>query len=399
YVQSKNVDGTTAGSTEWRSIAVCALRDGGKGYFALDITDPANPIPLWELTAPSSATPNGLGYSFGTPLILKLRDEDAAGGYRWVAALANGYEGPTTRKAASLIIADLATGAVVSEIVVDNTAFSGSSPNGLASPAAIDKNLDGFADTLYAGDLNGNLWRFDVSSAKTAQWKADCIFAAGASQPITVAPDVVVRLGYQYVFFGTGKYLDEGDKTTFATQSFYGIKDENSAKKLTRADLVGQTITEVTYSGRVYRTMSGMTVGSKKGWYLDLPGNGERVITEPVATGTSQSAKIIFITFTPSTDPCLPGGFSWLMQVNMETGGELKNPVYTIPGRSDGTVPVGDTSRIPSGLRLSPGSVASLTILGDKIYFHDIEAAITTPPATGVPFQFGLRSWRQLLPF
>lgn len=399
YIQSKNADGTPAGSTEWRSIVVCGLRDGGKGYFALDITDEANPIPLWELTATSSATSNGLGYSFATPLILKLRDEDAAGGFRWVAALANGYEGPTSSKAASLIIVDLATGAVVSEIVVDNTAFSGPSPNGLATPAAIDKDMDGFADTLYAGDLNGNMWRFDVSSAKKAQWKADCLFEAGGTQPITAAPDVVVRLGYQYVFFGTGRYLDEGDKATSFTQSFYGVKDNNLTKNLTRTDLVGQAITEVTYLGTLYRTLSSLTVGSKKGWYLDLPGNGERVITQPVATGTSQSAKIIFTTFTPSTDPCLPGGFSWLMQVNMETGGELKVPVYTIAGRSDGTVPVGDTSRIPSGLRLSPGSVASLTILGDKIYLHDIEAEITIPPATGMPFQFGLRSWRQLLPF
>ncbi|RNC73170.1 MAG: pilus assembly protein PilY [Desulfuromonadales bacterium] len=398
YIQSKKVDGTTVGSTEWRSIAVCGLRDGGKGFFALDITDPANPIPLWELTATSSTPSNGLGYSFGTPLILKLRDKDAAGGFRWVTALANGYEGPTSRKAASLIIADLATGAVVSEIVVDNTAFSGSSSNGLASPAAIDKDMDGFADTLYAGDLNGNMWRFDVSSAKAADWKADCIFAAGASQPITTAPDVVVRLGYQYVFFGTGKYLDEGDKTTFATQSFYGIKDENSAKKLTRADLVGQTITEVTYSGALYRTLSSLKVGSKKGWYIDLPGNGERVITEPVATGTYDSPKVIFTTFTPSTDPCLPGGISWLMQVNMDTGGEPKKPVFVVPGRPDGTVPVGDSFKRPSGLHLSPGTMAPFVIVSDTVYVQDVAKEIKSPSALGGNHAFGLRSWRHLLP-
>uniref|UniRef100_A0A831UAH5 Pilus assembly protein PilY n=1 Tax=Geobacter metallireducens TaxID=28232 RepID=A0A831UAH5_GEOME len=386
YIQSKNVDGTTAGSTQWRTIAVCGLRDGGKGFFALDVTDPSNPIPLWELTAASSATPNGLGYSFATPLILKVRDEEAAGGFRWVAALANGYEGPTSRKAASLIIADLASGEVVSEIVVDSTAFSGSSPNGLASPAAIDRDMDGFADTLYAGDLNGNMWRFDVSSAKKAQWKADCLFAAGNTQPITAAPDVVVRLGYQYVFFGTGKYLDEGDKATSLTQSFYGVKDNNSTKNLTRADLVGQTITEVSDSGTVYRTGTSLAVGSKKGWYLDLPGHGERVITEPAATGTSRSARIIFTTFTPSNDPCLPGGTSWLMQVNMETGGPLKD---TPP---DPQVPP------PVGRPLPPpGSVARPIILGGRIYLHDIEAKITTTPAAGDNLQFGLRSWRQLL--
>ena len=171
------------------------------------------------------------------------------------------------------------------------------------------------------------------------------------------------------------------------------MKDENSAKKLPRADLVRQTITVVTYSGTDYRTLTSRTVGSKKGWYLDLPGNGERVIVEPIATGTSKSAKIIFTTFTPSTDPCEPGGFSWLMQVNMKTGGELEEPVYEVPGRPDGTI----DDKIPSGVRLSPGSVTSLTILGDKIYFHDIEAEITTPPAEGGDLQFGLRSWRQLL--
>lgn len=397
YIQTKNADGTTAGTAGWRSIAVCGLRDGGKGYFALDITDSANPIPLWELTATSSATPNGLGYSFGTPLILKLRDETATSGFRWVAALANGYEGPTSSKAASLIIADLATGAVINEIVVDKSAFSGVSPNGLASPAAIDRDMDGFADTLYAGDLNGNMWRFDVSSAKMAQWKTDCIFAAGGTQPITAAPDVVVRLGYQYVFFGTGKYLDEGDKATSFTQSFYGIKDNNSTKNLTRADLVGQTITEVTYSGVVYRTLSSFTVGSKDGWYLDLPGKGERVITEPEATGTNDAGKVKFTTFIPSTDPCEPGGKGWRMQVNIETGGEPKKSVFVVPGRPDGTVPVGDSSRRPSGMLLSSGTVAPSGGTNDLDIIQKIDTGLESKQDESGTHQFGLRSWRQLL--
>jgi len=81
FIHSKDATtGEADNSAAWHSIVICGLREGGKSFFALDLTDPQNPIPLWEV---SSSSTNGLGYSFGTPLIVKVRDSERRG-ERWV---------------------------------------------------------------------------------------------------------------------------------------------------------------------------------------------------------------------------------------------------------------------------------------------------------------------------
>lgn len=392
YISSKTTSGATD-SPAWHTIAVCGLREGGKSFFALDITNPDNPIPLWELNAAAS---NNLGYSFATPLILKLKDRDQPEGFLWVAVLANGYEGGGG-DTASLLIVNLATGAIVKEI-----SDKGTAPNGLATPAAIDLDRDGYADYLYAGDLNGQLWKFDLSSDNISQWGAERLFTAedpqGNAQPITTAPDVVVRLGYQYVFFGTGKYYEFGDLSSIQRQSFYGVKDDNSTKNMTRRDLTAQTVTNIAYAGELYRVSSSNPIGTTSGWYIDLPETGERVIYDPQVS----SRKVIFTTFTPSTDPCSAGGTSWLMEVYLDTGGALNKPVFDVTGDSLVTSgdTVGENGALPTGMHLGAGLAATPAIVGTggglEYKYIGIGGTIRKLVEGGSKPQAGLRSWRQI---
>lgn len=426
FITTKNVEGQPQTSPAWRTVAVCGLREGGKGYFALDVTDPGNPIPLWEITSASlneAGSRVGLGYSFGAPLIVRLKDSSQAGGIRWVALLANGYEGTTSGKAASLIVADLATGAVLREIVVDTRTFTGVSPSGLATPAAIDRDSDGHVDYVYAGDLSGHLWKFDLSSNNRNNWDVAwrksgapiALFrarnASGTVQPITTAPDVVLRGGYQIVFFGTGKYYESTDITSTQTQTFYGVYDYNSTGTptnaqatnealMTRADLTAQTVTRVEQGGNSWRTSTNNPIGLSKGWYLDFPVAGERVITDPVA----RSRKIIFTTFTPNADPCSFGGISWLMELNMDTGGEVVKPVFDVnlDGKVDYSDTVlGDLQVRPTGTLLGDGLASTPAIVGasdghEYKYITKTTGEIIKLLEGGGVNQIGLRSWRQL---
>lgn len=396
YIKSKNTSGTVDPSPGWHSIAVCGLREGGKSFFALDITNPLNPVPLWEVSASSSS---GLGYSFGTPLILKLKDNSQAEKFRWVAVLPNGYEGATTGKAATLIIADLATGTILREIVVDGNTNSGTYQNGLATPAALDVNNDGYTDYLYAGDLKGHLWKFDVKSDTIANWDVAwrksgapvALFRAkdpgGTPQPITTRPAISKRVGYQIVFFGTGKYYETGDSSTTQTQSFYGVYDDIVATSpstaqatnegmLTRSELGQQIVTQVTSGGTITdRNVSNNPVGAN-GWYLNLPLSGERVVTNPIAI----AGLVNFNTFIPSTDPCSSGGINWPFHQEMQTG--KKASIIPLP------VPPNDPTPPPipiPGPPLSP--VPMITDDGTVISGNFIIGKLK---------RFGVLSWRQL---
>ena len=419
FITAKNASGAAETSRSWRTVLVCGLREGGQGYFALDVTDPVNPIPLWEVT-PTSPSANGLGYSFGAPLIVKLKDSSQPGDFRWVALLANGYEGKTSGKAASLLVVDLSTGAIVREIVVDTSTNSSSYNNGLSSPSAVDVNADGFADYVYAGDLQGNLWKFDLTNSDNSKWDvsyrstaspgiARALFTGLSTQPITTAPDIVLRNGHQIVFFGTGKYYDETvDKSSIAVQSMYGLYDYNvavanpTASIYRRSNLQVQTFSQVTVSGEIYRISSntvfvpGSDASSKKGWYVDLSADGsnpsERIVSDPLA----HAKRIIFTTFIPNSAACSFGGTSWLMELNMDTGGTLTGATFDVNKDKK----VDDKDAAHNGLFLGDGLASTADILGkDKEelkYISKSTGQIVKILEGGATSRLGLRNWRQL---
>jgi type IV pilus assembly protein PilY1 len=416
YTHRYYVDGTpTIGDVfyggAWHTMLVGGLRKGGRGYYALDVTNPtsltetnANNIARWEFTDPD------LGYSFSQATIIKVADSTGTGTPqgKWVAIFGNGYNNTGTGHAV-LFVVDIETGALIKKI---DTAISGgggsvATPNGLATPAVVDINDDHLADYVYAGDLQGNMWRFDIRSNDSNDWTLPTnvtkLFTArdtatSTVQPITEKPAVGFHpygFGGLMVYFGTGKYLESSDNTTTGSpqvQSFYGIYDRgvtarqssaSAQETVLRTALLTQTIsTNVTLGGFntraisnnpiIYRLSQTALPGTYLGWYVDLPTNGEKQVTDPVL----REGRIIFTTLIPSTDPCTPGGTGWLMELNTENGGQLKD---TFDLNGDGTftaadrITVGAQTTGAAGIQPTTGGAMSSPIV------------LTSPPTSRPP--------------
>lgn len=392
YDHKYYVDGTpTTGDVEfgagnWRSVLVGGLRAGGQGMFALDVTDPgtfseanASAIHLWEFT---DANDIDLGYTFSEPSLARLGDGS------WAAIFGNGYnsteaDGKPGSGNAVLYVVNVQTGAIIKKLdtltgplqdpaCAPACTLATGHPNGLSGVTVVDVDGDDKADFVYAGDLFGNMWRFDISAANPSSWSVSFggkpLFMArskeGTAQPITVRPAVGYHPDPKYVgymvYFGTGKYIEASDNASTGqpTQDFYGLWDKwekgTSAAftAFTRANLVMQEILSETGGVRV-DTDNPVDWATKQGWYLDLivkgaaSNQGERVITEPVLRGGS----VLFTTLIPATAICEFGGTGWLMVLDNSNGGKLdQSPVDT---NNDGKFDKNDT--IVSGLKSENG--------------------------------------------
>jgi len=357
-------------SMQWRTVLISTLRGGGRGLFAIDVTDPAlfneknaRALVLWEFNNQHDAH---LGYTFSEPTIVQLNNG------RWAAILGNGYDdtaSDATGGQAQLFIIYL-DGGVDGKwtegkdyLRIPTGAGSTSNRNGLATPAVVDLNGDSLADHVYAGDLQGNLWAFDLSSISAIDWKVDSgtksgntpIFratdASGKAQPITVQPVVTrqhVGLGAPgpdlMIFFGTGKYILDTDKADPSPQTFYGVWDRGQTG-LDRNNLAVQKILVETKReqgwGRVTDPSVLVDYGWVKsqpyGWLLDLPGSGERVVGDPSVRG----GIVYFNTLIPDKAACGFGGKGWMMSVSIYNGGSpnAKNPAFDF--NEDGAITVG----------------------------------------------------------
>ena len=344
------VSDCTLATAVWKTILVSGLGHGGRGYFALDITDPDNPKALWEFTNAN------LGYSFSNPQVVKLQNGT------WVVIFASGYNNIPNDDAATgdgvgrLFMLNAATGAQISGVSPISTGEgSVSSPSGLAKIIAqvVNPGTDDRVEAVYGGDLLGNVWRFDVNNTigaagYDAQLLATLKDGAGNPQPVTTKPEVGLIQDYKVVFVGTGRYLAASDASDDSQQSFYAIKDPRAAGTTpstaifdnpggtprvvgtSTAGFVGQVQTETTCdttvitsglctNGQVVRTSTNHAVNflSDNGWYVDLVGDAERVNVDP-ALGLGL---LVFNTNAPSLLACDVGGQSYSYYLNYLTGG------------------------------------------------------------------------------
>jgi type IV pilus assembly protein PilY1 len=313
----------------------------------------------------------------------------------WGAVVGNGYN--SARGHAVLFIFDIADGSLIKKIDTGADGNRVIAKNGLSTPIAVDVNGDRIADTVYAGDLTGNLWKFDISNSDPANWRSAYSTTNGGTtvpkplfvacrgdcehdsdrQPITGKPNIGSASGTGQgsglmVYFGTGKYFELVDNivdlavATPPTQSFYALWDNGSRITGHRSDeLQAQTIaTETT----TYRTTSRNTVdyADKQGWYMDLLSpsaprqQGERIVSFPVV----RNGRIIFVTMTPNNvTSCKAGGFSWVMELDAVSG----KPLASSPRDTnrDGTIDSSDLidGTVPSGIKSSIGIVKAPTIL------------------------------------
>ncbi|HYP82897.1 pilus assembly protein [Variovorax sp.] len=324
---------------DWATVLVGGLGKGGRGYYALNVTDPLAGADtdvaaklMWEFpnAATDSATRASVGYSYGSPLTVKTR---AAG---WVTLVTSGYDNGSATGGdgvGRLFVIDTATGQLIRTLRTG--AGSAATPSGLARISAFLANpgTDDTADFVYGGDLLGNVWRFDLSGDTSADWSvallATLVDAQGNPQPVTEAPELGVVSEKRMVYVGTGRYLGASDipgspsENAQATQrqSFYGLVDDRLATPTIaplRSQLVAQSATP-SPNGEINLSSNPVNLAVKRGWVLDLAPSpsGERSTTNPVLF----AGVLSFTTITPSSDPCAPGGSSNLYFLDYSTGG------------------------------------------------------------------------------
>ena len=354
YVDGSPAVGDVFFAGAWHTILVGGFNVGGRGYYALDITDPANPKALWEFAD------TNMGDSFGKPEITKLAPTVTYPEGQWVVLLTSGYNNVSPGDGKGYLYAvDVQTGTTVHTIstgvgsataAVAGVCSTAPCPSGLAQIRAFVDNarFNNTTTKVYGGDLYGNVWRFDVNdtlgvAGRDAQLLAELRGPTGDVQSLTARPELGVVAGFPVIFAGTGRYLGANDlKPAFSTvQSIYAIKDTggttnfgNPRSDVSTTGFVQQTLTDAVCNlpvtspptppspfcttGTKIRNASAYAVnfGTQKGWFIDLPGSGERANTDPqLALGTLAVTTNIL---DPSA--CSVGGSSFINFFDYRTG-------------------------------------------------------------------------------
>jgi type IV pilus assembly protein PilY1 len=357
---------TNPATAVWKTILVGGLNGGGKGYYALDITDPASPVLLWEFTHAN------MGYSYGNPRITKLKTGE------WVVLLTSGYNN-VADGFGYLFVLNAYDKTLIRTI--NTGAGSSATPSGLAKISAYSTTSETDNTTLavYGGDMLGNLWRFDINGdIGNAGWEAHRLVTfldgTGTPQPITAKPVETTIEGKPVIYVGTGSYLGINDVTSTTMQTMYAVKDNLGTSTYSNpranSDFVEQTLVAATCTtepsctpGEAIRKIPPTTPptsvdwATQNGWYVDFLTAGERAATDPaLALGT-----LVFTTNTPnnaSVDACgIPGvdsSSSWIYFLDYKTGGPVSTAggvVATTLGNVIATRPV--LVRLPDGTVLA----------------------------------------------
>ncbi|MES3020722.1 MAG: PilC/PilY family type IV pilus protein [Pseudomonadota bacterium] len=302
----------------WRSVLAAGMGQGARGVFALDISDPSafgqGMGSLWDFTERDDPE---MGFVGAAPLLAKFRTGTRGGvaQYRYFALVAGGAATvPGAPGALFLLALDKPAPApwrAGQNYHRFNTAASDPALANALAPPALALGPDGSVRYAYAGDAQGNLWRFDFSGA--APWPKAVgpgaggrpLFVArdarGRRQPITGRATVLHAPGGGFlVVFGTAGAAP-GDR---AVQSLYAIHDSAGAPPELvegRADLAARGM-----SGPGAGTINGAAFdfgGAGKGWYLDFGqagAGGEQL----AGTVLSASGALVFSTAVAGANAC-----------------------------------------------------------------------------------------------
>lgn len=386
----------------WTTLAVAGVGAGGKSLIAVRLFDEASGNAalgaLWERN-PSHAGWSNLGFTYATPAFGRLADGTS------VVIVGNGY-GSSSGKA-SLIIANAGTGEVIRELAVPGRHGVAAS-NGLSS-ARLVTDSRGVLHTAYAGDLHGQLWKFDLGGSEVSRWALAFderpLFATEEDQPITVQPQVAEHpQGGRILLFGTGKLLEQTDISSTALQAFYGIWDRpGGSGGLGTGDLRAQSITaEPMVNGRANRVVTQYPVNwsTEAGWYLPLSFNGSRTGERVTRNLLIRGNRILFNTGLVDTknseDPCEGlSGDGWLMALDLLTGSMMAYAVLDTAG--DGVVSEADG--LSAGIDLDVGLPGDITVVtGDGAEHYLVGGSAGTETLTGLSLSLFRRiMWRQLM--
>jgi len=403
------------GIDDWRTILVAGLNSGGRGYYALDISNPSatGTKVLWEfgytascVTTGASGVPVGgpfygdchIGLTYGSPIVTKLNG-------RWVALVTSGYNNGSAYGNGDgggyLYVLDAVDGRILHRLATG--AGSAAVPSGLAKIVAYATNssVDNSALYAYGGDIQGNLWRFDLNynggsnpNYLTVTLVGVAKDALGNTQPITVKPeisDTPTVPKKRIVMFGTGKFLEGADKSgPFTTQTIYAVKDDpDVTTSPVIADLRGATMKQRVFAPGVNpgeRTVSAGTEpnwSTDNGWFIDLPDTGERVNVDPIL----QLGTLFVASNVPSADTCTAGGTSYINYLDYLTGGYVEGAQGSMA-----SVKIGSSVVVGINVIMLPGGkvVAIVTTASNQQLTQDAPVATTEYAGKRV-------SWRELV--
>jgi type IV pilus assembly protein PilY1 len=309
----------------WRTVLIGGLGGGGRGYYALDITDPDAPSLLWEFTDAN------MGLTFGNPVVTK----DATG--LWIAAFTSGYNNNvgTADGVGRLYIVNAITGALIRTL--STGVGSTGTPSNLGKiDAWLDNSRNNTALRFYGGDMLGNLWRFDhddryLPAGREATLLGQARSPSNAIQPITTKPLIVAtKLGgaiVPLVSVATGRYLGATDFADTTTQSIYTVKDSLTATGLgvirSNSGMVKQTLGAT----RSVTTPATVDWATRSGWYIDLDqSTKEKVHVDGVALFDS----IAYASFVPTGEACSPDGRSYIYQLSVANGNTVRSTISLV---------------------------------------------------------------------
>ena len=307
FVDGPVVEGEVFLNNKWKTVVMGSTGAGPAGLFALDVSAPeqfdASKV-LWDITP---AEEPDLGKVMGSGYVGSVKW--GMNGGKWVAIVPNGYDSANSR--AVLLVIDMETGQTLRKIDTckknSGVDFANNEQGGRCDPTARNglANLSVVFDSnrnvvgAFAGDYQGNLWRFDLSSGDKDKWKIateDPIDPSGNTpaplftavnklnepQPITAAPRASTHpLGGSYVVFGTGKFFEYPDQTSAEVQSIYGLWVRSGDKApITKASLLELGLNETTVNNVTTRTFTGtggFSWKTKRGWFVTWSTPARRV--------------------------------------------------------------------------------------------------------------------------
>jgi len=385
---------TDSATAVWKTVLVAGLNGGGRGYYALDITNPATPVLLWEFTPTTgigAVKNDDVGYGYGMPVITRKVDGT------WVVLVTSGYNNSSPGSGRGyLFVLNATTGAIISKI--STGVGDATTPSGLSKIGAWNGEPGGnLATYVYGGDLRGNVWRFDINSnvtptvaegevgtgdvMKFAELYSDP--TGTVPQPITTTPILARILSKRVVIIGTGKYLETADLTTTQKQSYYAIQDDDETATLVnpRTTLVQQTL--INDNATATRTSTGNAPqwGSDRGCYADFPDVGERQNID----GKLVQGIVLVPTIVPSNTACSPGGYGWLNFFDYKT-------CSATGVRSEATIVGVNVTYLSS----SPGTPVFSWVTDKHITPEIVKGAPEPPPPPG--FSGKRVIWRELIP-
>ena len=417
------VSDCTSDTAVWKTILVGGLGRGGRGYYALDITDPDNPKGLWEFSD------DNIGYTYGQPQIGKLADGT------WVVALSSGYnnipndDGSNGDGVGRLYVVKASDGTQITGSPISTDVGDDDDPSGLAriTMPVISASTNATIIGVYGGDLFGNLWRFDLNDAVgpsglEAQLLAKLEDGDGKAQPITAKPVVSLVQQKYIVMLGTGRFLASSDAAANTNiNSIYGIIDPMSTggtasdaiydnpggkprllnpgvngnsfimQKMAEVDCpAGSPANLCTGTEKVLQMVTNSVkadYNTHKGWFIDLIHESERANLDPaLGLGT-----LVFNTNAPTSNACDLGGKSYQYWLDYKDGGAIRS--VDNPGLLMG-------KKISDSLVAGAGIVQSedgLRVLTNEPCVGPNCIKVTIPPVSDEASITRRTSWRELI--